>query len=93
VQDGHRTNHQRQTDDQGPKQLLEASSADLFCFNYLFTHDFFEALFFDEGGAKITRKITLVEWRGMNFFFSRYISNFDSNAQGAEGMLTHMVKV
>jgi len=29
----------------------------------------------------------------MNFFFSRYISNFDSNVQGVDAMLTHAVKV
>jgi hypothetical protein len=53
----------------------------------------FEALFSDEEKAKATRKITSVEWSSMNFFFSRYVSNFDSNAQEAEAMLTHMVKV
>lgn len=29
----------------------------------------------------------------MNFYFSKDISNFDSNAQGVEAMLTRMVKV
>jgi hypothetical protein len=59
----------------------------------LLTHDFFEVLFSNEERAKATWKITSVEWSGMNFFFSRYISNFDSNAQGAEAMLTHTMKV
>jgi len=58
----------------------------------LLTCGFFEILFSDEG-AKVTRKITSVEWNGMNFFFSRYVLNFDSNAHGVEVMLTHMVKV
>jgi hypothetical protein len=58
----------------------------------LLTRNFFEALFLDEG-VKATWKITLVEWSGMNFFFSKYILNFDSNAQGAEAMFTHTVKV
>lgn len=54
---------------------------------------FFEILFSDKEGAKATRKITSVELNGMNFFFSRYVSNFDSNTHGVEVMLTHMVKV
>jgi len=63
-----------------------------FVSSTLLTHDFFEALFSNEK-AKTTWKITLVEWSGMNFFFFRYISNFDSNIQGVEVMLTHKVKV
>ncbi len=55
--------------------------------------DFFEALLLDEKGAKETWKITSIEWTGMNFFFSRYISNFNSNVQGAEAIFMHMVKV
>jgi hypothetical protein len=35
----------------------------------------------------------VVEWSGMNFFFSRYVSNFDANAQGMKVLLTHTVKV
>jgi hypothetical protein len=54
---------------------------------------FFEVLFLDEEGAKATRKITSVEWNNMNFFLSRYVSNFDSNTQRAEVMLMHMMKV
>jgi hypothetical protein len=57
------------------------------------TRGFFEALFLDEEGAKTTRKITSVEWSDMNCFFSKYVLNFDSNAQGVEAMLTHTVKV
>jgi len=51
--------------------------------------DFFEVLFLDEKGAKATRKITSVEWSGMNFFLSRYVSNFDSNTQRAKVMQAH----
>jgi hypothetical protein len=59
----------------------------------LLTHGFFEALFFYEEGAKATHKITSVEWSDMNFFFSRYVLNFDSNVQATKAMLTHTVKV
>lgn len=47
----------------------------------LLTCGFFEVIFFDEEGAKSTRKIIAVEWNGMNFSFSKYISNFDANTQ------------
>jgi hypothetical protein len=56
-------------------------------------HSFFETLFSNEEGAKATHKITSVEWSDINFFFSRYVSNFDSNAQVAEAMFMHTVKV
>jgi len=59
----------------------------------LLTRGFFEAFFFDEEGAKSTRRITIVEWCNMNLLFFMYVSNFDANAQGAEALLTHMVKV
>jgi hypothetical protein len=59
----------------------------------LLTHCFFDVLFSDEERTKATRKITSVEWSDMNFFFFMYVSNFDSNAQGAEAMFTHTVKV
>jgi hypothetical protein len=42
----------------------------------------FEVLFTDEEGAKSARKITTVEWSGLNLSFSRYISNFDASVQG-----------
>jgi hypothetical protein len=59
----------------------------------LLTHEFFEAFFLNEERAKTTRKITAVEWSSMNFFFSKYVSNFNANAQGADALLTHMIKV
>jgi hypothetical protein len=58
----------------------------------LLMRDFFEVLFLDEEGAKATRKITSIEWSGMNFFLSKYVSNFDSNIQRAEVMLMHTMK-
>jgi len=64
-----------------------------FVLTTLLTCGFFEALFSNEEGAKAIWKITLVEWSDMNFFFSRYISNFDSNVQGVEAMFMHEVKV
>jgi hypothetical protein len=45
----------------------------------LLTRGFFKVLFTDEEGAKSTRKITTVEWSGLNLSFSRYISNFDAS--------------
>jgi len=41
----------------------------------------------------VTQKITSAKWSDMNFYFSKDISNFDSNVQGVEAMLTCMVKV
>jgi hypothetical protein len=49
----------------------------------LLTRGFFEVLFMDEKGAKFARKITTVEWSGLNLSFSRYIPNFDASVQGA----------
>jgi len=50
-------------------------------------------LFENEEGAISTRKLTTVEWSGLNLSFSRFSLDFDANAQGAEALLTHMVKV
>ncbi len=50
-------------------------------------------LFEDEEGATITRKLAMVEWNGFSLSFSRYNPNFDANAQGAEALLTHTIKV
>ncbi len=35
----------------------------------------------------------MVEWSGFSLSFSRYTPNFDANAQGAETLLTHTIKV
>jgi hypothetical protein len=59
----------------------------------LLTRGFFEMFFMDEEGAKSITKITTVEWSNLNFSFSRYISNFDANVQGAETLLLHTIKV
>jgi hypothetical protein len=59
----------------------------------LLTRGFFEVLFTDEEGAKFARKITAVEWSGLNLTFSRYIPNFDASVQGAETLLSHIIKV
>jgi hypothetical protein len=59
----------------------------------LLTRGFFEVLFTDEEGAKFARKITAVEWSGLNLTFSRYIPNFDASVQGAETLLSHTIKV
>jgi hypothetical protein len=45
----------------------------------LLTRGFFEVLFTDEEGAKSAKKITTVEWSGLNLSFSRYIPNFDAS--------------
>jgi hypothetical protein len=36
----------------------------------LLTKGFFEVLFADEEGAKFAKKITTVEWNGLNLSFS-----------------------
>jgi len=59
----------------------------------LLTRGYFLILFKNEEGAKATRKLTLVEWNGLSLSFSRYTSGFDANAQGAEALLTHTIKV
>jgi hypothetical protein len=59
----------------------------------LLTRGYFLVLFENEEGAIYTRKLTIVEWSGLNLSFSRYTSNFDANAQGAEALLTHSIKV
>jgi len=59
----------------------------------LLTQDYFEVLFANEEGAKAVRIIIAIEWNGLNLFFSRYVSNFDSNVQGAEALLSHSIKV
>jgi hypothetical protein len=58
----------------------------------LLTRGFFKVLFTDEEGAKFARKITAVEWSGLNLTFSRYIPNFDTSVQGAETLLSHTIK-
>jgi len=59
----------------------------------LLTKGFFKVLFIDEEGAKSVRKITTMEWSGLNLSFFWYISNFDTSVQGAETLLSHTIKV
>jgi hypothetical protein len=59
----------------------------------LLTRGFFLILFEDEKGATATKKLAAVEWSGLNLSFFRYNLNFDANAQGAEALLTHAIKV
>ncbi len=59
----------------------------------LLTKGFFLILFEDEEGATSTKKLATVEWSGLSLSFSRYNPNFDANAQGAEALLTHAIKI
>jgi hypothetical protein len=59
----------------------------------LLTRGFFEVLFTDEEGAKFAKKITAVEWSGLNLSFPWYIPNFDTNVQGAKTLLSHIINV
>ncbi len=59
----------------------------------LLTRGFFEVLFTNEERAKFAKKITTMEWSGLNLSFSRYIPNFDANVQGVETLFSHTIKV
>ncbi|CAM6078193.1 unnamed protein product [Sphagnum tenellum] len=59
----------------------------------LLTQSYFLILFENEEGAISTRKLTTVEWSGLSLSFSRFLPGFGANAQGAEALLTHMIKV
>jgi len=59
----------------------------------LLTRGYFLILFENEEGTKATRKLTLVEWSGLSLSFSRYAPGFNANAQGAEALLTHTIKI
>ncbi|CAM6077793.1 unnamed protein product [Sphagnum tenellum] len=59
----------------------------------LFTRGYFLILFRNEEGTISIKKFTSAEWNGLNLSFSRYMPNFDTSAQGAEALLTHMIKV
>jgi hypothetical protein len=59
----------------------------------LLMRGYFLILFENEEGAISTRKLTSVEWNGLNLSFFRYTPNFDANAQGVEVLLMHMIKV
>jgi len=59
----------------------------------LLTRGYFLVLFKNEEGAIATRKLTTIEWSGLNLSFSRFSPDFDTSAQGAEALLTHAIKV
>jgi hypothetical protein len=59
----------------------------------LLTRGFFKVVFMDKEGVKSAKKITTVEWSGLNLLFSWYIPNFDAIVQGAETLLSHTIKV
>jgi len=64
-----------------------------FASTTLLTRGYFLILFDSEEGAIATRKLTTVDWSGLSLFFFRFSPNFDANAQGAEALLTHTIKV
>jgi hypothetical protein len=59
----------------------------------LLTRGYFLILFENEEGAISTRKLTMVEWSGLNLSFSRYTPNFDASVQGMEALFTHTIKI
>jgi hypothetical protein len=64
----------------GLNDCLKLHLSTFFILATLLTRGFFKALFSDEKGTKTTQKVIVVEWCGMNFSFSRYVSNFYANA-------------
>jgi hypothetical protein len=59
----------------------------------LLTRGYFEVLFANEEGVKVAWKTSAVEWGGLQLSFSKYVPNFDSNAQGAEILFSKSIKV
>jgi len=59
----------------------------------LLARGYFKILFENEEGAITTRKLTTVEWNGLNLSFSRYTPNFDVSFQGAEALFTDTIKI
>jgi len=64
-----------------------------FASTTLLTRGYFLILFDSEERAIVTRKLTMVDWSGLSFSFSRFSPDFDASAQGAEMLLTHTIKV
>jgi hypothetical protein len=64
-----------------------------FASTTLLTRGYFLILFDSKEGAIATRKLTIVDWSGLNLSFSRFLPDFDASAQGAETFLTHTIKV
>jgi hypothetical protein len=59
----------------------------------LLMRGYFNILVKNEEGAIATRKLTAIEWSGLNLSFSRYTPNFNANSQGAKALLTHIIKI
>jgi hypothetical protein len=59
----------------------------------LLTRGYFLILFENEEGAIATKKLTSVEWSGLSLSFSKFSPDSDANAQGAEALLIHTIKV
>jgi len=59
----------------------------------LLTRGYFLILFENEEGTIATRKLTTVDWSGLCLSFSKFSPDFDASVQGAEALLTHMIKV
>jgi hypothetical protein len=59
----------------------------------LLTRGYFLILFENEEGARATKKLTSVEWSGLSLSFSRFTPGFNANAEGAEALLTHTIKI
>jgi hypothetical protein len=59
----------------------------------LLTRGYFLILFDKEEGAIATRKLTTVDWNGLNLSFSKFSLDFDASAHGSESLLTHSIKV
>ncbi len=75
------------------QECLKLHLSTIFVSATLRTRGFFLIFFENKEGATATRKLAVVEWSGLSSSFSRYNPNFDANAQGAEALLTHDIKV
>jgi len=64
-----------------------------FASTTILTRGYFLILFDNEEGAIATKKLTTVDWSGLNLSFSRFSPDFDTSAQGAEALLMHIIKV
>ncbi len=64
-----------------------------FVSTMLLTRGYFLILFDKEEGAIATRKLTTVDWNGLNLSFSKFSPDFDASAHGSESLLTHSIKV
>jgi hypothetical protein len=63
-----------------------------FIFATLLARGYFKILVENEEGAITTKKLTTVEWSGLNLSFSKYTPNFDVSFQGVEALFTDTIK-